>query len=382
MNNLMHYMEFVEDPRDIRGKRYRLTDLLVMTIYGILNGHTDFSNIAFFLKLHEDYFKNLLHIDKTPSHDCLSDLFATIDPNEFMTQFVLWVEDISKQHKNSLVAIDGKAIKSARDKLNKGNVPYVVSAFLTDAGISIGQVKVKDGSSEHPTIPQLIDLLDIRGLTVTIDAIGTQVDIIETIISKNAHFVLKVKNNQRDLFNDIKAYFDTELGRKHNDIFFKSTRFEKDHGRIEQRDYFVSYDTSYILDTEKWKHVKSIGMVRVYKEINGNLTINEYYYIMDRKITMDLFMKATRNHWHIENKLHWILDVVFDEDHQRSRVGHSIENLTLLRKIVFNLVRLDDSFDNQNLSLKKKLTSYNANFSLIEQLIFSSFPNLLLKLRS
>ena len=375
-------MEFVEDPRDIRGKRYRLTDLLVMTIYGILNGHTDFSNIAFFLKLHEDYFKNLLHIDKTPSHDCLSDLFATIDPNEFMTQFVLWVEDISKQHKNSLVAIDGKAIKSARDKLNKGNVPYVVSAFLTDAGISIGQVKVKDGSSEHPTIPQLIDLLDIRGLTVTIDAIGTQVDIIETIISKNAHFVLKVKNNQRDLFNDIKAYFDTELGRKHNDIFFKSTRFEKDHGRIEQRDYFVSYDTSYILDTEKWKHVKSIGMVRVYKEINGNLTINEYYYIMDRKITMDLFMKATRNHWHIENKLHWILDVVFDEDHQRSRVGHSIENLTLLRKIVFNLVRLDDSFDNQNLSLKKKLTSYNANFSLIEQLIFSSFPNLLLKLRS
>jgi predicted transposase YbfD/YdcC len=380
MFNLVEYMEFVEDPRDIRGKRYKLTDLLVMTIYGILNGQTDFSNISYFLKLHEDYFKELLNIDKTPSHDCLSDLFATIDPNEFMAQFVLWVEDISKQYKNSIVAIDGKAIKSARDKINKGNVPYVVSAFLTDAGISIGQVKINDGESEAKTIPKLIDLLDIRGLTVTIDAIGTQVDIIDKIKEKKAHFVLKVKNNQRELKNDIKAYFDVELGRKHNDILFKSTRFEKDHGRIEQRDYFISYDTSYILDTEKWKNVNAIGMVRVYKEINDELTIKDYYYIMDRRITMDFFMKATRNHWHIENKLHWMLDVVFDEDHQRSRTGHSIENLTLLRKIVFNLVRLDDSFDGKKLSLKKKLTTYNANFSLIEQLIFSSFPTLLLKI--
>lgn len=375
MNNLIEYMELIEDPRDTRGKKYKLTDLLIMSIYGILNKHYDFANIAYFLKLHEDYFKELLDIDSTPSHDCLSDLFATINPNEFMNQFVLWIRDSIKDNTGSLVSIDGKAIKSAKDKINGKNTPYIVSAFLSEVGISIGEIKVEEKSNEKKSIPKLLDLIDIKGLTVTIDAIGTQVDIIDKIIEKKAHFVLKVKDNQKDLKDDIKTFFNLE---KEVSIVSKSTDFEKDHGRIEHRDYFISYDTSCIFDKQKWKHVKAIGMVRVYKDINNSITINEYYYIMDTKIDIDFFIKATRSHWAIENKLHWKLDVIFDEDRQRNRVGYSIDNLSLLRKIIFNLVRLDNSFSSSNLSLEKKLTNYQANFLLIENLIFNIFPSLII----
>ena len=142
MKPLISYLEVVEDPRDIRGKKYRFTDLLTMTIYGILNQEIDFANISFYLKLHEDYFKNLLNLDKTPSHDCLSDLFASIDPQKFFDQFILWIKDIVKDKSGMNISIDGKAVKSARDKINGGNTPYILSAFLSDIGISIGQIKM------------------------------------------------------------------------------------------------------------------------------------------------------------------------------------------------------------------------------------------------
>lgn len=375
MNPLIQYFEVIEDPRDIRGKRFKLSDLIIMTIYGILNGHTDFTNISLFLKLREDYFTNLLNLEfGTPSHDCLSDLFAIVDSKKFMEQFILWVKD-SIQHKTgSIINIDGKAIKSARDKINGGNTPYIVSAFLSDIGISIGQVKVDDKSNEMTAIPELLDLLDITGSTITIDAIGTQENIINKIIEKKAHYILKVKDNQKDLKDDIKTYFDITLNDKHskNDVISLNTGFEKDHGRIEHREYFVSYNTDIILNKNKWTSVKSVGMVRVYREEYESISIEDHYYIMDTHIDINFFAKATRSHWSIETTLHWKLDVILDEDHQRNRIGNSIENLSTIRKIVFNLARLDNSFDIK-LSMKARLIHYQADFKKIEKLIFN-FP--------
>lgn len=348
-----------------------------MTIYGILNQETDFVNIAYFLRLHEEYFKNLLNIETTPSHDCLSDLFASIDPEKFLEQFILWVKDISKGISGLNISIDGKAVKSARDKINGGNTPYILSAFLSDVGLSIGQIKIDEKSNEMTSIPDLLDLLEIEGATITIDAIGTQTDIINKILKKKAHYVLKVKDNQKDLKDDIKTYFDTTLNDKHckNEIMSFKTDYEKDHGRIEKREYYLSYNVDIIFNKEKWDSVNAVGMVRTYKEINGELSIEDYYYIMDTEININHFMKATRSHWSIENKLHWKLDVIFDEDHQRNRVKHSIENITLLRKIIFNLIRLDDTFDSKY-TLKKRLLTYSAKPELIENLIYNVLPTL------
>jgi len=377
MKPLISYLEVVEDPRDIRGKKYRFTDLLTMTIYGILNQEIDFANISFYLKLHEDYFKNLLNLDKTPSHDCLSDLFASIDPQKFFDQFILWIKDIVKDKSGMNISIDGKAVKSARDKINGGNTPYILSAFLSDIGISIGQIKIDEKSNEMTSIPDLLDLLDITGATITIDAIGTQTNIINKIIEKKAHYVLKVKDNQKELKDDIKTYFDITLKDVHckNEIISSISDFEKDHGRIEKREYYISYNTDIILNKEKWPSVKAVGMIRTYREINGELSIEDYYYIMDTQINIERFIKATRSHWNIENKLHWKLDVIFDEDHQRNRIKNSIANITLLRKIIFNLIRLDNTFD-PKYTLKKRLLSYSAKPELIENLIFNVLPTL------
>lgn len=371
MKPLIQYLNVIEDPRDIRGKKYKLTDILIMTIYGILNGHTDFTNIALFLKLREDYFTNLLNLEYgTPSHDCLSDVFANINSNKFMEQFILWIKDVVKNN-NSFINIDGKAIKSARDKINGGNTPYIVSAFLSEIGVSIGEVKVDDKSNEITAIPELLDLLDIEGATITIDALGTQETIINKIKEKKAHYVLKVKDNQKDLKDDIKTYFDMTLKDKHNkdEIIVYDTGFEKDHGRIEHREYFISYNTDIILNKEKWSSVNAVGMVRVYREENDNMSIEEHYYIMDTKINIDYFTRAVRSHWNIECALHWRLDMIFDEDHSRNRVGNSIENLSIIRKIVFNLARLDTSFDSK-LSMKARLIHYQADFKKIENLFF------------
>ena len=182
-----------------------------MTIYAILCGQEDYVNIAYFMKLKEEYFIDLLGLENgTPSHDCLSDLYAKIDSKKFMSIFIEWVQEIIKNKTGKIISIDGKAIKNATDKINGGNIPYIVSAFLGDIGLSIGQVKVDDKSNEITAIPDLIELIDIKGATITIDAIGTQEDIVNLIVDKKGHYVLPVKENQKKLYKDIKKYFDNQ----------------------------------------------------------------------------------------------------------------------------------------------------------------------------
>lgn len=375
MKTLMNHFEILEDPRDIRGKRHELINILIMTIYGILCGYTDFTNLADFLKVHEDYFTNLLTLENgTPSHDTLSNVFAVIDSKKFLEIFIDWIKEIIKNNGVHL-SIDGKAVKSARDKINGGNTPYIVSAFLSDIGISVGQLKVDDKTNEITAIPELIELLDIEGKIITIDAIGTQEDICNLITSKEkkGNYILKVKDNQKDLKDDIKTYFDLGLKRDDVNIAIWETDYEKNHGRIESRTYYLSYEIDCISNKEKWKSVKAIGRIDVHRIEQEKETITKHYYILSSNFSMQTFMKTTREHWNIECGLHWRLDVIMDEDHSRSRIGNSIDNLSLIRKIVFNLARLDKSMG-EKLTLKQKMTRYTSNFKNIENLIFHVIP--------
>ena len=374
--NLFERFEVLEDPRDIRGKRYKLIDILIMTIYGLLCGLTDYTNIADFMKLKEDYFTHLLDLKNgTPSHDCLSDLFAQIDSKKFMNIFIEWTKDIIKNKTGKNISIDGKAIKSATDKINNGNIPYIVSAFIGELGLSIGQVKVDDKSNEITAIPDLLDLLDIEGTIVTIDAIGTQEDIVNKIVNDNhAHYVLKVKDNQKELRKDIKRQFNKFNNLYFNkDVIYKKTT-EKNHGRGEIREYFLTYKTDEISDKEKWKTVNALAYVKVQTIENEEVRITEHYYIIDFEITVNQLIEAIRDHWNIECVLHWKLDVILDEDHSRNRVQNSINNLSIMRKIVFNLASLDNSFG--KVPLQRKLTRYMLDFKNIEKLIFDIIPNI------
>ena len=373
MKTLLNHFEVLEDPRDIRGKKHELKNILLLTIYGTLCGYTDFVNMVDFLMLHEDYFSDLLDLKYgIPSHDTFSRVFSIINPNEFMNLFINWIKEITNQ-KGLHVAIDGKAIKSARDKVNNGNIPYILSGFLCDVGISIGQIKVDDKSNEITAIPNLLDLIDIKGKIITIDAIGTQEEIANKIVyEKKASYILKVKDNQKDLKDDIKTYFDLELKRDSIEIDILETSFEKNHGRIEKRTYYISYNTECIHNKEKWKSVKAIGRMDVYREENGKITTTKNYYILSQQFPTETFKNITRAHWNIECSLHWRLDVILDEDHSTNKKDNSIDNLAIIRKIVFNLARLDSSMG--NLTLKKKLTRYSFDFKNIENLLFNVIP--------
>ena len=182
MKSLFEHFAISEDPRDIRGKKHELINILILTIYGILCVYTDFTNMADFLKWNEEYFINLLSLKNCiPSHACFSRVFSIIDSKEFMKLFIEWIKNIVNDSKGRFLSIDSKAIKNATDKINGGNTPYIVSAFLNEIGITIGQVKV---NNEITAIPELLDLIDISELLVTIDAIGKQTNIANKIIEK------------------------------------------------------------------------------------------------------------------------------------------------------------------------------------------------------
>ena len=213
--------------------------------------------MADFLKLHEQYFIDLLNLENgVPSQDTFSRVFSSIDSKKFTSIFIEWIKDIVKQ-KGLHVTIDGKAIKSAKDKVNNGNVPYILSGFLCDIGLSIGQIKVDDKSNEITAVPDLLDLIDVKGKIITIDAIGTQEDMANRIVyEKKAAYILKIKDNQKDLKDDIKTYFDLELKNDSPDIDILETPYEKEQGRIEKRTYYISYDTNCIHNKKKWQSVR------------------------------------------------------------------------------------------------------------------------------
>ena len=373
--NLFERFEVLEDPRDIRGKKYKLIDILIMTIYGLLFGLKDFVNIADYMKLNEEYFTELLGLENgTPSHDCLSDIYARIDSKKFMEIFIKWTKDIVHKKTGKKISIDGKAVRSATDKINNGNIPYIVSAFIGELGLSIGQVKVDDKSNEITAIPELLDLIDIEGATITIDAIGTQYEIANKIVSKGGHYALKAKKNQAELLRNIKAQFNSYNNLYGNkDVQYKKT-IDKDHGRGEIREYFLVYNTNKIKDKTKWKTVKALLYVKIQREENDELKVTDNYYIFDYEIDIEEAEKVIRDHWNIECGLHWKLDVILDEYHSRNREGNSINNLEILRKIIFNLASLDNSFG--KITLTKKLTRYKLNYKNIERLIFDVIPSI------
>ena len=239
MRNLIMYLSELEDPRDKRGLRHELTNIIVMSIYAILCGCTDCESISYFLELKKEYFIRLLNLDKrygVPSADTLLRVFAIIDVQKFMEIFSKWIKEVINKKTNEdekkAIAIDGKAVKAATDKINGGNTPYVVSAYLTDIGVSMGQVKVDEKSNEITAIPDLIDLIDITGCMVTIDAIGTQTKIINKILGKHGNYCLPLKTNQRQAYKDVEEYFKYVESTKLERSKIEYNRvIEKGHGR-------------------------------------------------------------------------------------------------------------------------------------------------------
>jgi len=374
---ILNFFENLEDTRKNKGKMYKLNDVIIMSIFAILSGCKDATEIEYFLDLRQEYFTQLLDLKHgTPSHDTISHIFRIIKPDKFIELFIEWVREIVVQ-KNigdiGTVAIDGKAIRSATDKINNGNVPYIVSAFATDLKISIGQVKVDDKTNEIKAVPKLLDLIDIKGCVVTMDAMGTQKEIVKKIVKgKKGHYCLALKKNQGTLHWDVDEYFKFALEDKKTRKQLKAAKnFNKEHGRIEERKYYVSNDVEFIQNLKDWENLKSIIMVENYRETGDDETRVKRYYISDLELSAEEFLKIIREHWEIENSLHWVLDVHFREDLSLSKKDNAIINFSTVRKFCYNLTKFDEKL--KHLTVKRRLANYQYDIKNIENLVISLF---------
>ncbi|WP_416776863.1 ISAs1 family transposase [Xenorhabdus budapestensis] len=331
------------DPRVNRTKQYALIDILTISICAVICGCEGFNAIEEYGKSKEDWFRQFLDLPNgIPSHDTFNDVINRLDPQEFGLAFTQWVKSLAT-FSDDIIALDGKTLRGTLDKANGAPALHLVSAWSVENQLCFGQVKVSDKSNEITAIPNLLALLDIEGSTVTIDAMGCQYKIADQIVGEQADYVLALKGNQGEFHEDIKYFLDTQLAKGFRGIPHAKTQGTGgDHGRIEQRQLWLVNDIHWLRERHpQWYTLGGIAVVESWREEQGKPEsyARRYYITSHRDKSADFIAGAIRSHWHIENKLHWQLDVSFGEDNQRLRSGHAAENIALVNKIALNLLK-------------------------------------------
>jgi predicted transposase YbfD/YdcC len=338
----------VGDPRVNRTKEHKLIDLITISICAIICGAQGWTEIEMFGNQKYAWFKTFLELPGgIPSHDTFGRVFAMLDPQEFQDCFIEWVEMVSEITSGQEVSIDGKQLRGSDDSVLGKRAIYMVSAWAEENHLVLGQRTVEAKSNEITAIPKLLKVLAITGCIVTIDAIGTQTKIAKTIIDREADYLLSVKENQGNLYQDILMLFeyDKQQGFKNVPYDYVKT-VNKGHGRLEIRECWCTSDLEYIHSLrghDKWKNLRSIAMVISTRIVNGEETKQVRLYISSLNSNAKLILHAARRHWSIENELHWVLDVALNEDHSRVRKDHAPANLSVLRHIALNLLKQEKS---------------------------------------
>lgn len=338
--HFMTYFSELKDPRRTNkgNLQHQLTDIIFLTISAILCGAGDWVLVRDFGKSQITWLRQFGNYKNgIPSVDTLERVFAALDPEAFNDNFIKWISAISKEIPNETIAIDGKTIRGAKANNTCRNMPHIVSAFASTNGLCLGQVKIDEKSNEITAIPELLDVLAIKGCTVTIDAMGCQTNIAEKIISCEADYILATKGNQGKLKNSI---LDTIKLEKPDSIDMWD---DFGHGRIEKRTCRAYSNLSHIEVPEKWAGLKTLFVIDslVEKKCGGEISSDQRFYISSLEADAKLLNIKTRDHWSIENNLHWSLDVQFGEDRSRKYRGNVPENFNIILKSVMALLLND-----------------------------------------
>ena len=337
---LIDHFEKLSDPRVDRTKDHKLIDILVIALCAMICGADNFVAMETYGKSKYEWLKQFLELKNgIPSHDTFARVFARIDPNEFEQCFRDWISSITELMPGEVINIDGKTLKhSTHNGLGKKAI-HLVNAWASEQRLVLAQHKVHERTNEITAIPHLIKVLELNGCLVTIDAMGTQTDIAQLLHSKGADYCLALKGNQRGLFQEVKELFDnaqqTEwIGIEHS--FHRTV--EKGHGRIEPRRYWTFSAELLSKNTDKWSGLQSIGIVESVRRMGDKTTTAIRYYLNSFASDANRLAIAVRSHWGIENNLHWVLDVAFNEDDCPVHKDNAPENLARLRQIALNLL--------------------------------------------
>ncbi len=333
------HLDCIKDPRR-HNTRHLLHDILMIAICAIISGADSWIQVAEYGQSKLDWFKEFLKLPNgIPSHDTFGRLFAKIDPKGFHDFFNRWARELSESLQGKTVAIDGKTLRGSHDRAKGNSAIHLVSAWASDIRLVLGQLKTADKSNEITAIPELIKTLALRGAIVTIDAVGCQKKITQTIIAAAADYVIQVKDNQKRLHEDIALFFQEPA----NGPFDTFETVDGGHGRIETRRYFTTNDIGWLPGRNVWSGINTICMAVREREVNGKASTETSYFISSLNNHAPTIAKAIREHWGIENDLHWCLDISFREDHCRVRKDHAPENFGILRHMATNMLKRENS---------------------------------------
>lgn len=334
-----HFTELT-DPRR-RKVTYPLINIVTIAICAVICGADDFVSIAEYGRKKRRWLSQFLDLRSgIPSHDRFNAVLGAIKPTEFEACLLSWITALHEITAGQIVAIDGKTLRRSFNAADSKSAIHMVSAWATANHISLGQVVVDEKSNEITAIPQLLKMLELSGCLVTIDAMGCQTEIAQAILDAGAYYVLAVKKNQPTLYEGIDWHFfyRTRVNDRRIPISHHTTQ-EKGHGRQEKRSYFVCPVPRDLPDRERWPQLTAIGMA-IHESIRDGKECQEVrYYILSKQLTAKQFARAVRDHWSIENRLHWQLDVTFQEDQSRLRCGHADANFSILRRTALSLLK-------------------------------------------
>ncbi len=348
MDEIAEVFEDLDDPRTGNAKRHLLHDILIIALCTVLCGGETCADMALFGRSKRAFLEEFLTLEHgIPSHDTFSRVFRLLDPEGFHAWFLGFMQRFAETCQG-VVAIDGKTLRRSFDRASASSPLHLVSAWAADQRLVLGQLAVDDKSNEIVAVPALLKLLSLKGRIVTTDAMSCQRKIAERVIEQKADYVLALKGNQGTLLDDVRLFLDDPETRLDS-----ATEVDKGHGRIETRMASVSGDIAWLQDSHHWPGLKAVGKVVASREIGGRTTTETRYYLLSKAFAPERFNAIVRSHWSIENQLHWVLDVVFNEDQARNRKDHGPQNLALLRKLALNLAKLEPSKGSMRGKLKR-----------------------------